>query len=63
MFMMLLDVSLTDSLIETELPSTLTTLISRCAAVEDDLPFMEPLIDILSTCIEKGMVNPLSVLL
>ena len=54
MFIMCLDVSLTDSLIETELPSTLTILISCCTAVEDDLPFMEPLIDILSTFMEKG---------
>lgn len=52
-FVLCLDVSLSDSLIETKLPSTLTSLICRCTK-EDDLPFMEPLIDILSTFIEKG---------
>ena len=51
--MLCLDVSLSDLLIETKLPATLTSLISLCAK-EDDLPFMEPLTDILSSFIEKG---------
>ena len=50
------DVTLSDVLIDTKLPSILTSLISQCAE-KDDLPFTEPLVDILSTFIEKGMYN------
>ncbi|XP_065892600.1 rap1 GTPase-GDP dissociation stimulator 1-like isoform X2 [Dysidea avara] len=46
------DVTLSDVLIDTKLPSILTSLISQCAE-KDDLPFTEPLVDILSTFIEK----------
>ena len=55
------DVSLSDSLIDTKLPSILSSLVSQCAA-KDDLPFTEPLIEILSTFIEKGMCKTKSFL-